>query len=531
MDKIALSEAALSIHRKVNGADAAYPEKSLKELFEDAAGRRPDAVALVHRERSFTYRELNGLANSLSGRLTAAGVEPGHVVGLSVKRSPELIVAMLAIIKAGATYLPVDRTWPDERLNGILGQASCTALLTDAADELAGRFPALRVVPVDLPTLDADAQNPALRVDPDALAYIVFTSGSTGSPKGVPIRHRGIVRLVTDPTFVTLDENAVIPQLASVFFDAAAFEIWGALLNGGTCVLYPSDHVRLSELKRLVQQNGVTALFVTTALFNVIVDEAPGTLDTVTTILTGGEAHSLGHIERARNHYGNGKVVSVYGPTECSVFATYYPVVASVQGDTALPIGLPIQHTSLYIVADGALCAPGEVGEVCLAGPGLSPGYLGMAELTARKYVEYDIDGVKTMLYHTGDRGFCREDGNVVFQGRLDDQVKVNGFRIELGEITHFMNEVPYVKQSYVTTTEKESGEKVVVAFVVPAGADCTPQACHDHLVTKIPRFMVPGQIHVLDSLPLTGSGKVDRKALLAAVETLNENERRAPIQ
>ncbi|MET9763716.1 amino acid adenylation domain-containing protein [Streptomyces sp. NPDC006372] len=516
MDKIALSEEALSIHRKINGTDAAYPEESLKELFEAAAARRPEAVAVVHQERTFTYRELNGLANSLSGRLRAGGVEPGHVVGLSIKRSPELIVAMLAIIKCGATYLPVDRAWPDDRLNGILGRTGCTALLTDAPGELAARFAQLRVVPVDLAALDAGEENPSLRVDPDSLAYIVFTSGSTGTPKGVPIRHRGVTRLVTDPLFVSLDENAVIPQLASVFFDAAAFEIWGALLNGGTCVLYPSDYVRLSELKRLVERNGVTALFITTALFNVIVDEAPGTLDSVQTILTGGEAHSLGHIERARKHYGDGKVVSVYGPTECSVFATYYPVRSSVQGESALPIGLPIQNTSMYIVSDGVLCAPGEVGEVCLAGPGLSPGYLGMDELTKKKYVEYEIDGEKIVLYHTGDRGFCREDGNVVFQGRLDDQVKVNGFRIELGEITHFMNEVPYVKQSHVTTIEKESGEKVVVAFVVPADADCTPQACHDHLVTKVPRYMVPGEIHVRDSLPLTGSGKVDRKALLA---------------
>ncbi|MFF4426490.1 amino acid adenylation domain-containing protein [Streptomyces sp. NPDC001549] len=531
MNKIAVSEEALSIHRKINGTDSAYPAESLKELFEAAAARRPGSVAVVHRERRFTYRELNGLANSLSVRLRTAGVEPGHVVGLSVKRSPEMIVAMLAIIKCGATYLPFDRTWPDERLGGIFGQASCSALLTDAPDELTVRFAGTRVVPVELRTLDSDEKNPSLRVDPDSLAYIVFTSGSTGSPKGVPIRHRGVVRLVSDASFAALDADAVIPQLASVYFDAAAFEIWGALLNGGTCVLYPSDHVRLSELKRVVEQNGVTVLFVTTALFNVIVDEAPGTLNSVRTILTGGEAHSLGHIERARNHYGDGKVVSVYGPTECSVFATYYPVRRSVQGESALPIGLPIQNTSLYVVSDGRLCAPGEAGEVCLGGPGLSPGYLGMQELTTEKYVEYDIDGKKIVLYHTGDRGFFREDGNVVFQGRLDDQVKVNGFRIELGEITHFMNEVPYVKQSYVTTAEKESGEKVVVAFVVPADADCTPQACHDHLATKVPRYMLPGEIHVRGSLPLTGSGKVDRKALLSAINTLNADERRARIQ
>ncbi|MFG3252558.1 amino acid adenylation domain-containing protein [Streptomyces sp. NPDC048172] len=516
MEKLTASQEALSIHQKINRTGADYPAESLKELFEEAAGRRPDAVAVVHRKRRVTYRELNGLANSLSARLSESGVRAGDVVGLGVKRSPEMIVAMLAVIKCGATYLPFDRGWPDDRLSGILGRTDCGVLLTDAPEEMASRFAGKTVIPVDPATLDVDERNPSLRVPQDSLAYIVFTSGSTGSPKGVPIRHEGIVRLVFNSCYVALDENAVVPQLANVLFDAAAFEIWGVLLHGGTAVLYPSDYIRISELKRLVRENGVTAVFVTTALFNVIVDESPDVFDTVRTVLTGGEAHSLKHIERARLHYGDGKVVSVYGPTECSVFATYYPVRETVQGDSALPIGVPLQNTYLYLVRDGALCAPGETGEVCLAGPGLSPGYLGMPELTAQKYVEYELDGDKVRLYHTGDCGYFRADGDVVFQGRLDDQVKVNGFRIELGEIAHFMNEVAHVKQSYVTTAENESGEKVVVAFVVPADDACTPRLCHDQLVTKIPKYMLPGEIHLRDSLPLTGSGKVDRRALLA---------------
>lgn len=516
MDKIALSDEALAIHRKINGTGADYPAESLKELFEAAAARRPDAVAVVHQERKVTYRELNGLANGLAARLRAAGVSPGQVVGMCVKRSPEMLAAMLAVVKCGATYLPFDRKWPDDRLGGIFGQADCTTLLTDAPDEMKTRFPQARMISADPAGLDTAAPDPDLRVAQDSIVYIVFTSGSTGSPKGVPIRHEGIVRLVFSSCFVELDENAVVPQLAAVAFDAAEFEIWGTLLHGGTCVLYPSDYVRLSELKRIVQDNGVTAVFVTTALYNVIVDEAPAVFDGVRTILTGGEAHSLRHIEKGRAYYGDGRVVSVYGPTECSVFATYYPVRESVLGDSALPIGLPIQNTALYVVRDGVLCAPGELGEVCLAGPGLSPGYLGMPELTGRKYVDYDIDGEKVRLYHTGDRAFVREDGNVVFQGRLDDQVKVNGFRIELGEIAHFMNEAPGVKQAFVTVAEKEDGEKVVVAFVVPTGGDFSSKACTDHLAAKVPGYMLPGEIHVRESFPLTGSGKVDKRALLA---------------
>jgi non-ribosomal peptide synthetase component F len=301
-----------------------------------------------------------------------------------------------------------------------------------------------------------------------------------------------------------------------VTFDAATFEIWGALLHGGTCVLYPSGFVRLSQLRSVLETRAISVFFLTTALFNTVVDEVPEALQNVGTILTGGEAHSLKHITKALRLYGPERLVSVYGPTECTTFATYYPIRQVRQGETALPIGRPIQNTRLYLINDGALCAPGESGEICLAGPGLSPGYLGMSEVARERFIECDIAGVQERLYRTGDRGYFLPDGNVVFQGRQDDQVKINGFRIELGEIAYHLGHHPEIRQSYVTVSENAAGEKALLAFIVPGGERCTPAAVRDYLKERLPGYMIPANVYLCEALPLSATGKVDRRSLLS---------------
>ena len=466
-----------------------------------------------------SYQELNHLANVLAARLRAQGAAPGAAIAVCVERSPELIVSLLAVLKCGAAYLPVDRSWPDDRLRELFGQAGCELLLTDEAEKLAQRFPQYRTMSVGSLDQAADDGNPRLRVDPDAIAYINFTSGSTGRPKGVPIRHRSIARLVFNASFADLDEKATLLQLAPITFDAATFEIWGALLHGGTCVLYPSGFVRFSELKRELAKHGVSVLFLTTALFNTIVDEAIDTLDGVRRILTGGEAHSLKHIAAALQHLGGDRLTSVYGPTEGTTFATYHPVRELPPGGTALPIGLPIQNTRAYVVADGALCAPGETGEILLAGPGLSLGYLGLPELTREFFVDLGIDGSVERLYRTGDLAYLREDGALVFQGRLDDQVKISGYRIEPGEISHHLDRHPDVKQCFVTVAENPAGEKVLSAFVVPANAHCTPESVRGYLAARLPGYMIPSIIRLCEALPLSATGKIDRRALLGTLD------------
>lgn len=516
MHRPAADEDALRLHRRLNRTDADYPaDRSVKDLFERCAAARPDAVAVVQGERTLTYRELNRRANALASVLLDAGLGPGEVAAVCVDRSPELITALLAVVKCGAGYLPVDREWPDARLTVLFEQAGCRLLITDRAPALRQRFPDRRTVPVgDLP--DHDAADPDLRVPSSAIAYINFTSGSTGTPKGVPIRHRSIVRLLFGARYARLDEHTTLLHMAPVTFDAATFEIWGALLHGGTCVLYPPGFVRLSVLGRVLRAHPVSVLFLTTALFNIVVDEAPETLAAVGTILTGGEAHSLRHVRRALELYGPDRLVSVYGPTECTTFATFHPVRDVPPEETTLPIGRPIQNTRAYVVADGRLCGAGETGEVLLGGPGLSPGYLGLPEVTGERFGLYDIGGRVERLYRTGDRAYLRADGELVFQGRTDSQVKINGHRVELSEVAHHLNRHPGVRQSYLTVDEGPAGEKALLAFVVPGDASCDREAVRAFLRTSLPGYMVPSGVYLCDALPLSATGKVDRAALLA---------------
>jgi D-alanine--poly(phosphoribitol) ligase subunit 1 len=419
------------------------------------------------------------------------------------------------VLKCGAAYVPFDWRWPERRLEDVFGMARCAGLLSDRTEQIPTTTDRW-VVRVDDASLVPSESGPGAVVDPAALAYVNFTSGSTGRPKAVPIQHRSIARLVFGAAYARLDAGSTLLQLAPVHFDAATFEIWGALLQGGTCVLYPGPHLRLSELGQILRANRVTVLFLTTVLFNTIVDECPNVLASLETVLTGGEAHSLGHMRRAVELYGPERVVSVYGPTECTTFATYYPVRVVDGGHAAFPIGRPIQNTRAYVVAGGRLCEPGETGELLVAGPGLSPGYLGMPELTAQRFVHHEI-GVRTeRLYCTGDLVYLSDGGDLVFMGREDDQVKVNGFRVELSEISFHLDQSEDVQQSYVAVDQTASSEKVLVAFVVPASERCTVDSVRAHLRARLPAYMLPAAIHLRPRLPLTATGKVDKQLLLA---------------
>lgn len=523
--RVNASEAALSVHRLINGTTVDYPrDASVHALFEERARLRPEAPAVEQGDRTVGYGRLDRLANGLAGELLARGLPPGATVGVCLDRSPELIVALLAVLKCGGCYLPFDAAWPDERLRGLLADADCHWVLTDRAAELAGRLDGCRIVPVSEGALTESELAPDVEVPAYAVAYINFTSGSTGRPKGVPIRHRSVNRLVSGARYARLGEDSRLLQLAPVTFDAATFEIWGALLTGGTCVLYPDARLSLSKLGRVLRESRVNVLFLTTALFNSVVDEAPDALAGVGTVLTGGERVSVPRMAEAVRRYGPGRLVHVYGPTEATTFATYQPVDALAADTAELPIGLPIQNTRLYVIdrdgterADGGgeLCEPERGGEICLAGDGLSPGYLGMPELTAELFVEREIDGVRERLYRTGDYGRLRADGALVFHGRRDDQVKVNGYRIELGEVAHHLDRHPAVRRSFVTASAR--GEKPVWAFVVTDDPACTPQALRAHLRGLLPGYMVPARIQLCDALPLTATGKIDRDALLAA--------------
>jgi amino acid adenylation domain-containing protein len=509
---------ALALYRQLNATTRPYPSQaSIKELFEHCAGTFASRTAIVHREELLTYRELNRLANALAGQLRDRGVRPGDGVALCIGRSAELIVSLLAVIKCGAFYLPLDASWPGELLGRVLDAFGIRLMLRGAGRSPAVRWPAGRLLTVELPHLVPADANPDADVDAQAIAYVNFTSGTTGKPKGVPIEHRSIARLVFDAVYAPLDEDSVLLHLSPVTFDAATFEIWGALLLGGTCVLYPSGQLVFSTLRQVLRDHAVSVLFLTTALFNAVVDEAPDTLDPVGTILTGGERYSHRHISEALRRYGPGRLVHVYGPTECTTFATYHPVSRVPAGPEGLPIGKPIQNTRVYLVQQDQLCRPGEVGEIVIAGPGLSPGYLGAAPAGRAAFAEYDIGGVAERVYRTGDYGYLLDSGELIFEGRRDDQVKVSGFRIETAALTRTIDDHPQVRQSYVTIAEAPAGDKILVAFVVGCSPSLTGRQVLEHVKTRLPPYMVPAIVQLCDHLPLTANGKVDRQALLAS--------------
>lgn len=523
MERLTCPAEALAVHRLINETARPYPsQSSIKELFERCAQDFASRTAIVHDMEVLTYRDLNRLANGLAGDLRQRGVSPGDCVALCIDRSAELIVSLLAIIKCGATYVPLDASWPGDLLGRILPAFGCGLVLLGQRSSPAVRWPALDLLTVTLSSIVPVDVNPPASAGPESIAYVNFTSGTTGDPKGVPIQHRAIARLVFDAVYAPLDENAVLLHLSPATFDAATFEIWGALLRGGTCVLYPPARLRFSTLRDVVRRTGVSVMWLTAALFNAVVEDAPDTLDTVGTILTGGERYSHRHINAAFSRYGSGRLVHAYGPTECTTFATYHPVSQLPAEPGKLPIGKPIQNTRVYLAREDHLCRPGEVGEILIAGPGLSPGYLGGPageqgqEGKVAAFAEYDIGGVAERVYRTGDYGYLLGSGELIFEGRRDDQVKVNGYRIELAELTRVIEDHPQVRQSYVTVAQAMAGDKMVLAFVTGNGPDLTVPQVLEHLKAQVPPYMVPAIVQICDQLPLTASGKVDRRALLA---------------
>jgi amino acid adenylation domain-containing protein len=511
-----------------NGAAPNYPrDASIGQLFREIAKAHPDRTALMVADRPgdalptlrVSYADLDRMSDAWALRLREAGVEPGAFVGLLLPRSLELILGMLATLKAGAAYAPIELSFPEATKRRILEACGARVLLTlsDIADEQ--RFEGVTIVTMDEPPGDraeAIARRPeGSGGDP---AYVMYTSGSTGTPKGVVVPHRAIARLVKNNGFAKLDETRVIAQLAPAGFDASTFEIWGALLNGGVLVVPPGDHLpELSRLEAMLKSTGVTTLWLTAALFNTIVDEAPQVLESVEELLTGGEALSVPHVRRALTALPNTTLINGYGPTENTTFSCCYRIPRDFDGKSqSVPIGRPIGNTTAYIVdSQLRLVPPGAPGELVVGGDGLALGYLGQSEATAEKFVAASLAGDGGRLYRTGDICRHRSDGTIEFLGRHDDQVKIRGFRIEPGEIEAALQDIAGVRKAAVVH-EPGPGGGALVAFVVSAGEGLTAPRVLRLLRDRLPRHLVPAAVRFLDELPLSPNGKVDRKALLA---------------
>ncbi|HEX8852508.1 MAG TPA: amino acid adenylation domain-containing protein, partial [Pyrinomonadaceae bacterium] len=416
-----------------------YPREScIHELFEQQAAETPDAVALVFEEEQLTYAELNRRANQLAAYLSGLGVGAEVRVGIMLDRSPEMVTGLLGILKAGGAYVPLDPAYPRERLAFMIDDSVLSILLTQERHLDAAFAPLVVCLDTDWPLIDAQpADNPPRALDAGQLAYVMYTSGSTGVPKGVCVPHRAVARLVKQTNYTDFSTADVFLQLAPLGFDASTVEIWGALLNGTRLVLLPQEHsAALEEIGATVRRHGVTKLWLTAGLFHLMVDYRLDDLRGLQQILAGGDVLSPAHVERVVRELDGCRMTNCYGPTENTTFTTFHDVVRDGRGGS-VPIGRPISNTRVYILDERLEPVGVEVvGELYTGGEGLARGYLKRAELTAERFIP-DPFGVEAggRLYRTGDLARYRADGTIEFVGRIDQQVKVRGYRIEPGEI------------------------------------------------------------------------------------------------
>ena len=502
------------------------PEATLPELFEVQVARAPQAIALVFGEESLSYGELNARANRLAHYLIGLGVGRESLVGIALERSTQMVVALLGVLKAGGAYLPLDPDYPPQRVQLMLADSGTKLLLTTAGRQRAlGHSSEVEVILLDQlwPTLAADSQtrvdNPALLEGSTRLAYVMYTSGSTGIPKGIAVSQRAVIHLVHNTDYVTLGPKDCIAQVANASFDAATFEIWGALLNGASLVIM-SRETTLSPtaFAGALKEQRINTLFLTTALFNRMAREAPHAFSGLRDLLFGGEAVDPQWVRQVLAHAAPARLLHVYGPTENTTFSTWHLVGSVREGASTVPIGLPINSARAYVLDAGLEPVPlGVSGELYVAGAGLARGYLKRPALTAERFVADPHGPPGTRMYRTGDLARWRDDGTLEFLGRADQQVKIRGFRIEPGEIEAALRAQPGVAQAAVIAREDAPGGKQMVAYVVPAaGAAPETTALRRRLSERLPDYMVPAHLVLLDSLPLTVNGKLDRRALPA---------------
>jgi len=503
-----------------------YPrESSIAALFEQQAAETPDATALVCGEEQVTYAELNRRANQVAHRLQTLGVQVADPVAISMERSPELIIGVLAILKAGGCYVPVDAEYPAERMRFMLEDAGANVLLTNQAGRerlasLSDQFTTLSLDAGESLWTEESVDNlPPLATTAETPAYILYTSGSTGRPKGVCVPQRGVTRLVKNNPFVEFSRDNVFLQMSAFSFDAATFEIWGALLNGGRLAIYPPERLTAEGLAGELVRHQVTTVFFTAALFNQMVDHHIDSLRSLRHLMAGGEAMSAKHAKKALQELPHTRVINGYGPTESTTFAATYSVPTHDGVGATVPIGRPIANTTLYVLdAKGEPVPVGVPGELYIGGDGVALGYWKQDGLTAERFVPDRFAGRDgALLYRTGDLVRRMADGNVEYLGRLDFQVKIRGFRIEPGEIEAALLADPDVQEVIVLAREDAMGEKMLVAYFVPAPeSEVTGAVLRERLKGRLPAYLVPARFVKLDAMPLTPNGKVDRKALPA---------------
>ncbi len=508
-----------------NDTAALVPEATLPQLFEAQAARTPDAVAVTCQDTAVTYAQLNQRANQLARLLVARGARPEAVVAILMERSVGLVTALLAILKAGAAYLPLDAKYPAERLAFMIADARPAIMVTTAAVRAAKDVPGLAQLPTEVlddPQLvadlrrrdqtdlgDCDRNGPAL---PDHPAYLIYTSGSTGRPKGVVVPHAGLASLtVTQIDRLAVSSSSRVLQFASLSFDASVWELLMTLCSGGCLVMASGEQTQPGPaLADLIGRHAVTHATLPPAVLGVL---SPNELASVRVLVTAGEAAAA---ELVTRWAGGRRLLNAYGPTETTVCAT---ITGPLQAGDEPHIGGPVANARVFVLDGWLRPVPmGAAGELYVAGAGLARGYLGRAGLTGERFVACPFGPAGSRMYRTGDVVRWSAGGVLVFAGRVDDQVKIRGFRVEPGEVEAVAAGHPLVAHVVVVAREDVPGDRRLVAYVVGAGgADGATgglaAVVRGYLAERLPEYMVPVVV-VVQRLPLTMNGKVDRAAL-----------------
>ncbi len=486
------------------------------KVFEAQAAAGPSHIAIKLNEQDVTYRQLNASANYLARHLLTKGVEQGDIVAISMSRSIEMIAAMLAIHKCGAAFLPLDSQSPAKRNIGFLNEAQVKVVISDLNCEGMLNHERICVNIVDFPIFPvADEHNLDLCVNDEGKAYVMYTSGSTGGPKGVVVPHRAIHRLVINTNYIEFMPTDKVLHVSSPGFDASTFEIWGALLNGATLVLYPEKTLDPNLFAAVIKQHKVTILFLTPALFHLIAAKYSAAFNAVDTVVIGGDIISPRIINNLIDDHNDITLINGYGPTENTTFTTAHRMSVANRPGTNVPIGKAITGTTVHILDDEFKpVTPGKVGELFASGSGVALGYVDAAKNKNAFIINKAIaDG---LIYRTGDLVCENSEGDLEFVGRKDNQVKVRGFRMSLEEVQASLLDLDDVVEAAVIVNKCESGDQQLVAYLnLRDGKNLKISDIKQELALSMPAYMIPDRIHFDVEMHVNENGKINKKSLL----------------
>jgi|SRR5579871_1199253 len=495
-----------------------YPRNAtIGELFAEVVENHRDRVAVVEGHERLTYGALNERAERLAAQLEQLGVQSGDRVGLALDRSIAMITGMIGILKTGAAYVPLDTGYPADRVRFMIEDTRLSAIVTDRVH--GPRLGGARLVWIDqADTGPARGKRPAPAATAESTAYIMYTSGSTGVPKGVEVTQRGVIRLVRQATYVDFGPDEVFAQISNASFDAITFEVWGALLNGGRLVILPMEVILSPEaLGAAIQEHHVSAMFLTASLFNIMASRCPQAFRGMRHLVVGGDAVDPRWSRHVLRTAPVDRIINGYGPTECTTFSVTHDIRDVPEGAKLVPIGRPLSNSQAYILDWNMQPVPvGVPGELYLGGDGLAKGYWNRPELTTERFIPSPFMAAGgARLYKTGDLARYRADGVMECLGRTDHQVKIRGFRIETGEIEAVLRQHPSVRDCAVVAGEDASGAKTLWAYAATGpGARPGWSEVRQFLKDRLPEFMLPSACQFLDVMPLSSNGKIDRKQL-----------------